>query len=503
MDARQPSPGGVVVDGGRIVAVGDRDLLRSYPDAAIEELAGRILIPGLIDAHHHLSIAALHPCWADLSGVRSLEELQRALAGQAARFPEAGWVRGAGWNEHASGVVPHRRDLDELGLERPVIVACYTLHQCVVDSRGLDLLGITRQTPDPPDGTIGRDRDGEPNGLLVERAWSGAHARSLEAYSDPDRWADHIAARAGQLLVEGITCVHDAACSPQAEAVYRGMRESGQLPLSVLTMPHPMALLAGLATDRLDGPPTGEGDEMLRVGPVKLFADGGVAPAISATYRGAPMVTGMRFGGLEEEVRVVTERGFRVAVHAIGNAGLESALDAFDGAARLWPGRDHRFRVEHATLASAEQLSRLSALDGVAVVQPGFLDHMGKMVEGVELDDASWLPFGELARSGAGMAASSDAPCTFDDPIRCAAHGVSRVTGSGKVLSAGQSVPFDDWLRAYTIGAAYAGGQEHERGSLSAGKRADLVVLEGDLDPEHPPRVVQTWVAGELVAGSR
>jgi len=492
------TPEVVVVDEGRVVAAGDTGILRSFPDATVQDLAGRVLCPGFIDAHHHLSIAALHPHWADLSAATTVDDLLAALVAQARREPGTPWVRGAGWSDLPTGLVPHRRQLDALGLDRPVVVAHYSLHQAVVCSRALDELGIGRTTPDPPAGTIGRDADGTPNGLLVERAWSEAHARSLAPFADPDRWPDHIEALARDLLADGITAVHDAACPPPAETAYRTLAAAGRLPVSVLVMPHPLALLAEPDAARLDGPPTGEGDSRVRVGAVKLFADGGILPAIDVHMGGVPMRVGELFGGLDAQVALAVGRGFRVAVHAIGNAGLSAALAAFAAAARRHPGVDHRFRVEHACLASPLQLTRLAELGGVAVVQPGFLHHLGRSVEGVRFDDATWLPFGDVLRSGAVLAASSDSPCTFHAPLRTGAHGASRRTGSGAVLDAGQSVSYEDWLCAYTAGAAYAGGQETERGMLAPGLVADMVVLDGDLDATRPPTVAQTWVAGEL-----
>ena len=489
----------LVVDDDRIVALGERELIRAFPDAVVADLGGRILCPGFIDAHHHLSITALQPRWADLTGATTIEEIGARLAQHAALEPETPWIRGAGWSDLGTGLVPHRRDLDDLGLDRPTVVAHYSLHQAVVDSRGLDELGIGRSTPDPPGGTIGRDLDGNPDGLLVERAWSAAHALSLAPFSDPDRWADHIEVAARRLLRDGITAVHDAACPPPAEAAYRTLATAGRLPLSVLVMPHPTAILAGLDTDRLSGPPTGEGDERVRVGPIKLFADGGVLPAIDVHLGGEPLQVGSLFPDLGDSVELVASRGFRAGVHAIGNAGLAGALDAFEAVARRHPDFDHRFRVEHACLASISQLARLASMGGVAVVQPGFLHHLGQAVEGVTFDDARWLPFADIQRSGAVMAASSDAPCTFHEPLRTACHGASRRTGSGAVLDLGQAVTYEDWLRAYTVGAAYAGGQEFERGALAPGLQADFVVLDGELDPEHPPSVAETWVAGSLV----
>ena len=501
MDRLIGEPEVVAVDAGRIVAAGDRALLEAFPAATRHDLAGRTLVPGFIDAHNHLSIAALHPLWADLSRVQSVEELQAALRAQAAREPDAGWIRGFGWNETTAGVVLDRSHLDALNLDRSVIVVHYTLHQCVVCSRGLDELGIGRTSDDPPGGVIARRPDGEPSGLLIERAWSDAHARSVAAYRDPERWAGLFAARARQLLQAGITCVHDAACSPAAEAVYRAMARAGTLPISVLMMPHAEAILSPLDAIRLDGPPTGAGNERLRVGPIKLFADGGVAPALDVSIAGHRSAFGMQFPNLAAEVEQVVDRGFRVAVHAIGNVGVAAALDAFARASRRRRNRDHRFRIEHASVVSRRQIADLTALGAIGVVQPGFLLHVGQAVENVPFDEELWLAFGDLARAGVVLAASSDDPCAIHEPVQTAALGATRRTGSGNVFALDQALRYEEWLCAYTAGAAYAGGQESERGSLTPGKRADLVVLDGPLDAEHPPQVVETWVEGERVYG--
>jgi predicted amidohydrolase YtcJ len=486
----------LVVDGESIAAVGPRGLEARYPDSQVVDLGGRTVVPGFIDAHAHLSIAALHPRWADLSEVRDPDALRRALLAQAAAEPDADWVRGVGWTDLTDGFVPTRAELDSLGLDRPVCVVHYSYHQCVVSSAGLDALGICATTSDPPDGEIGRGPEGRPNGLLVERAFSEAHAASIAPYRDPDRWADHLERAARALLADGVTCVHDAACPPSAEAVYARMVRDGRLPVSVLTMPHAEGLLSPLDTTRLTGPVTGEGDRRLRVGPVKLFADGGTLPAIDGHVQGRRVTMGRVFGGLTDEVRAAADRGFRVAVHAIGNRGAESALAAFTAAARDHRDVDQRFRMEHATLLSPDQARRMAELGVVGVVQPGFLHHMGGAVDGFELDELTWMPFADLADSGVTLAASSDSPCAFSEPLLTSVRGVTRLTAKGTIASPDQSLPYESWLRAYTAGAAFAGGQEHERGRLAPGLVADLVVLDGPLDPTDPPIVAETWVAG-------
>src|SRR5262249_3680500 len=149
MDRSSAEVGALVIEGDRVRAIGARELLARFPGVETIDLAGRTLVPGFIDAHNHLSIAALQPAWADLTLVASLAELGATVRAQAARTPEAPWVRGFGWNEAETGLILDRHDLDAIALDRPVIVAHYTLHQCVVSSRGLAELGIGRSTPDP------------------------------------------------------------------------------------------------------------------------------------------------------------------------------------------------------------------------------------------------------------------------------------------------------------------------------------------------------------------
>ncbi|MGA8726500.1 MAG: amidohydrolase [Acidimicrobiales bacterium] len=492
----------LVVEEDRIAAVGERGILSAYRDAVTVDLGGLTLLPGFIDAHYHLSIAALHPRWADLTGVSDVDALRSALLAQAAAEPDAEWVRGVGWSDLDGGFTPTRADLDTLGLDRPVIVVHYSYHQCVVSSAGLDALGISESTPEPPGGTFGRSSGGSLNGLLVERAFSDAHAVSMASYRDPDRWADHIVEAANALLADGITCVHDAACPPSAERVYGRLAAENRLPISVLTMPHAEALLAALDRPRLEGPVTGEGSEWLRVGPVKLFADGGVLPAIRGRFHGHDLSIGLVFDHLDQEVAEVVARGFRVAVHAIGNGGIDAALGAFEAAARANGDDDHRFRVEHASLLGRGQAARMAGIGAVGVVQPGFVHHMGGAVDGFELEEATWMAFAELVDEGVSIAGSSDSPCAFNEPLLTSARGVTRLTSKGTVIGAEQSVPYEDWLRAYTAGAAHAGGQESERGRLAPGLRADLVVLAGPLDAGDPPGVAETWVAGARVFAS-
>jgi hypothetical protein len=487
----------VVVEDDRIVAVGPREEAQRWPEAVQIDLGGRTLVPGFIDAHNHLSIAALVPAFGDAGTVVDRDTLVEAVRIQAAAAPDTDWIRLQGWNDAITGYVPTRDDLDAAGVDRPVVLTHFSLHQCVVSSAGLAELEIGRATPDPAGGEIVRRADGDPAGLLVERAWSQAHARSLVGYAEPDRWAEHVEVRSRELIRDGITAVHDAACDPGAESLYASMVAAGNLPISVLAMPHPAAILRNEHGARLDGPPTGEGDERLRVGPAKLFADGGVAIALDTSVHGHAVQFGILMDDLERCALDAARRGFRIAVHAIGNAGVEAAIATFtEVRATIGDTLDHRFRLEHAGVTSPDQWRRLAALDAVAVVQPGFVEHVGIQSQGVSFDDHHWLAFAGLAGAGVRLAGSSDDPCAPAAPVWGALLGASRTTSTGIGFEPEQAVAFDDWLFAYTAGAAYAGGQEHERGRIVPGLRADFVVL----DLEQPtPVVAETWIGGRLV----
>jgi predicted amidohydrolase YtcJ len=487
----------LVVDGGRVLEAGGRELLTRRAGADVVDLGDRTVVPGLIDAHNHLSLAALQPLWVDATDVGSPEELAAHLhAAAEAADGVGGWVRAFGW--HDDRVPLTRSELDEIGPDVPVVLAHFSYHQCLVNSRALDELGISESTPAPPGGEHGRGADGRLDGYLIERAWSVAHARSLAPSFDPDRWGELFARRARTLLRYGITAVHDAACSPAAEAVYRQLARDGALPISVLMNPHPSALLSDLDTDRLAGPVTGEGDHRVRVGPVKLFADGGSHPAIHARIGGREQVLGVAFPSVAEQVEAAVDRGFGVSVHVMGNLALDEVLDAFEEAADRAPV----LRIEHATMAAPHHIHRMAELGVVAVVQPGFVPLLaGLAARDLDLLGAELMPFGSLVAGGVTIAGSSDDPCDPGGvaPLTAATYGASRLLPSGDVVGAGQAVDQRTWLRAYTRGAAVAGGQEAERGALRPGARADFVVLDGEVGDGPPPAVVQTWVGGEVV----
>jgi predicted amidohydrolase YtcJ len=328
MDSEQKYVEAVVIKEGHIVAVGDGSLLKAYPDAEIHDLKDRILLPAFIDSHNHLSsFGCFFPTWANLIDLTEKESVLEEIRMQARRKSGKGWIVGFGWlDAKIGGFDLTKNDLDEISSDRPILLIQATFHQSVANSRALELVGITRSTPDPRCGTILRESDGMPTGVLVEYAQVPAFKLVME--TDTGKLADLIEARAKELLKFGITAIHDPGVTPAAEAAYNKLHDEERLPISVLMMPHGETVLDNQLSYRLQGPVTGTGDERLRVGPVKLFADGATAETVAFCLKigGQTINSGSYRDDFEEMLIAATEKGFRVCVHSFGNATTDVVL---------------------------------------------------------------------------------------------------------------------------------------------------------------------------------
>ncbi len=493
----------VVIQGDRIVEVGETSLLKSYPAAEIINLNGSTLIPGFIDAHNHLSFGCFLPGWANLRGLFKTEEVLHAIKNHAQAHPDAAWIVGFPWMDvEQGGAAFTRQDLDESGIDKPVLLIHHSFHKSVANTQALDMAGISGSSPDPQCGKIVRDSDGMPIGLLFEQAEAPLFKLALE--TSPGEYADLIEARARQLLPFGITAVHDPGVTPAADAAYRLLHAEGRLPVSVLMMPHGETMLDNCLSRCFDGPITGTGDEQLRVGPVKLFADGGIAGSMTFTGKigGTPYTFAAPRDDFEGMLTEATRRRFRVCVHSIGNGSTEAVLSAFETAAhQAPPGFEMRPRIEHLFLLNESLIKRLASMGGCTAVQPCFLQGSQRLKQ-VPFEGLSWFAFRDLVNCGVTVAGSSDDPGGFmdgRDPIKSAVMGATMSDGAGNALFPEQGMPFDRWLQIFTAGAAFAGGQENERGMLKKGLVADLVILEGELDPKNPPVVAETWKDGVRV----
>lgn len=499
MDPTLPVAEALAIRDGRIVAVGSTEEVLWLREGEYElvDLEGKVVLPGFVDAHNHLALGALEGFWADCRTppLHTIPEIQTALRAAAGKVPTEDWVRG--WGYHHSNLVerryPTRYELDEAVPDRPAFLLHFSHHQGVANSKALTLAGITRATPDPRGGEIARDKTGEPTGLLFERAMGFVEQASREGWEA--RFAEVVAAASRRYAACGITTVQDPAVSPAMERRYREAEESGRLGIRVQRM-------VVSASGWLD-PPWERAREPANGCVLKLFVDGGWRCAMRLPREGRE-TSGFLFYSVEEltDLLVTAWRaGWRVTCHAIGNRGVELAVDAIEAALALEPKGE--VRIDHAMFLTRQLVARIKALGIWVVSQPSFLYDLGVAIHPLPPDILS-RPFGSLFDAGVPQAFSSDYPCGSLAPLTGIYAAATRRSRDGQEVNREEKISVQAALEAYTIGAASAGGLEHDSGSLEAGKRADLVVLAAN-PLQVPPEdllnvpVIKTLVAGEEV----
>lgn len=320
---------------------------------------------------------------------------------------------------------------------------------------------------------------------------------------DTRKYAELIETAARDLHRFGITAIHDPGVTPGARAAYVLLKSENRLPVSVLMMPHGEALLDN-RVQNLDEMSFGSGDERLRVGPVKVFGDGAnkETTAFSVKVHGQTIPCGTYRDDFPDVIIDATKKGYQVCVHCLGNMTVDAVLDSFEAAMQCVPqGFCIRPRLEHLNLLSPEQIDRLSSMNACASVQPQFLMRAGHLNK-VPIEGGKWFAYADLLNNGVVLGASSDHPGGFmdgRDVIACCCLASTMSDGRGDEIFPDQKMPFEKWLSIYTAGSAYLGSQENERGMLREGLVADFVILDGDLDPTHPPVVDETWIAGRQV----
>jgi predicted amidohydrolase YtcJ len=521
----------VLVDGGRVLEVvpgGDERRWRSSRPshrAEVVEVTG-LLAPGFTDAHVHPIQGGLDRLRCDLSGLETREEYLAAVRAYADSHPDAEWILGGGWAMPAfPGGTPLAADLDAVVPDRPVFLPNRDHHGAWVNSRALEIAGVTRETPDPPDGRLERDRDGHPSGTLHEDATA-----LVSRYLPRTTGADYRAAlMAGQEYLHslGVTSWQDAIVGSYSgmddpASTYLAAAESGELRSHVV---------GALWWDRRLGveqvPDLVGRREALTRGrfhatTVKVMQDGvaenGTAAMLepyldrcghATDNRGHSFVEAER---LEEAVRALDAALFQVHVHAIGDRGVRETLDAFDG----FEEKDLRHHIAHLQLVHPDDVPRFAELGVAANIQAVWACYDDQMVDltipFLGEERARWqYPFGAIHRAGGRLVAGSDWPVSTPDPLAAIHTAVTRTTygdtgrGGTDPFLPEQALPLEVAFAAYTSGSAWANHRD-DAGVVEVGAVADLVVL--DRDPfAGPPeeigaaRVVSTWIGGELVHG--
>jgi len=526
MDSAQPRVESVTIDGERIIAAGSLAAARAEtPQAEEIDLAGACLLPGFIDAHHHFSEGALLTSGIDLHwpSVESVADILDRIAEQARQIPAGSWILAEGYDERRlrEHRAPTLAEVDRVAPDHPVLLVQFSYHEVVVNTCAHRVLGLALDRVDLPGGEIDRGRDGLPTGRMIENASAPFYMGAIRSRvsEDESAYTGCLTRYQQRLFRNGITRVYDPAVSPLMESLLRRASDNGVLQIPVLMMLSSADGMFMPPRDRLGGSRTGDGSGLLRTGPLKMFMDGGIRLALSM-----PFATALRvgLGGLrralrrrsfdalrlasmvpvrvdlanrcirsgilfytEDEARslvnAAVENGMSLAVHAEGNVAIQRALRV------LPPSRSDRApgippnRIEHFFLPDRDAISRAAEMGIAVAVQPTIAEWTGgQLLDSGVIGRHLFVPLRSMLDAGVLLAGSSDAPVVDFDPLRGIRAAVQRRTASGERLDDGQEITVMEALELYTIGAARSGGLDHETGSLTRGKRADLVVLNVD-----------------------
>jgi predicted amidohydrolase YtcJ len=514
LDRERPVVEALAVAGEWILAAGPADeLAAAFPRARRIDLGGRTVLPGLTDSHVHLLAYGLQLRRLDLRETRSLSAAVRMVAAAADAAPPGSWVLGGGWdrNRWTEGRWPTRDDLDPVSAGRPVALASRDGHLLWVNSAALARAGIGPETPDPPGGVIVRDAAGRPTGLLKEQARVAVQA----AADRPDPAALRAAlqeatAAAHRLgLVGAHSMVRDGPW-PEALATLQEARRDGTLRLRVwITIP-----LDHLERAAALGMRTGLGDHWLRVGGVKIYADGTLGSQTASMlepYEGQPGNTGIAVHSteaLQELVGRAVAGGLWPTVHAIGDRANREVLDVFAAHHEAARRSGVRFRLEHVQLLHPADLPRLAALGVVASMQPVHC------TSDRDIADRYWgarsrtaYAWRSLRQQGTVLAFGSDAPVETLDPWQGLYAAVTRRRPDDPrpPWHPEEAITVEEALRAYTVGAAYASGEEATKGTLTPGRLADFIVVDRDVPEESaadPLALLDTRVLATVVGGT-
>jgi predicted amidohydrolase YtcJ len=500
----------VVDDDGRIVATGDESLRQRYPDAKLIDGDGHCLLPGLVDAHAHLSSQGFLATSLDLAGVPSLAEALDRIKAYARANPSTRIITGRGWNQvlWPDKRFPTASDIDAVVADRPVWLRRIDGHAGWANSRMLDLAGIDDDTPDPVGGKIMRDADGKATGVLVDIAMDLVDA----VVPPPDKREIRLAYLEAieSLVALGLTGMHDAGITITEAEVLIAMADDGELDMRV----YAMLSDAGENLDAMGEPLVGHGRDHLDIRSVKLYADGALGSrgaALREPYADDPENRGLAFlatSDLADKIRKSNEMGFQVGIHAIGDLANRMSLDALETVQGAKPS-PLRNRIEHAQVVALEDIPRFAKLGVVASMQGVHATSDMNMAEdrvGHEriLGAYAWRRFLD---SGAVIANGSDFPVELPNPFYGLYASVTRQDRDGRPAGgwyADQAMTREEALDSFTLAAAWAALQEDRMGSLEAGKWADFIIVDRDYF-EIPAaeiddiRVLETWVGGERV----
>lgn len=480
----------IAIKGEKIIAVGTTEDILKLKDSQSEvvDLNGRTLMPGLIDAHLHISGYGTNQlsvsCKAD--HIESIQDLLADLKKQKEKTPKGQWIRAWGYHEKKIAEVryPTIEELDSVSTEHPIIVVRACGHISTVNSLAIELAGINKDTPDPEGGIYERDENGELTGVLIETA--SMKMKSSSAFTDDELDQAHRIA-SDHLLEKGITSIHDA--TGQGAMGLRALQRAsttGIIKQRVYTMVGRDLDWGGHLIS--SGIYTGLGDHQFKIGPLKLFLDGSSSGPTVWTrepYTSDPENHGVYYYDQEtvDELFVEAHRqGWQITAHAQGDAAIDMLLNTIEKANTLYPRSNSRHRIEHAGIATSDLVKRMKDQHVVPTPNPAFLYEYGDgYIDNYGARAYQMFPLKEYIDEGVTAAITSDSPVTDFSPMRGMHSAITRTSQTGVVVGENQKISIKDAIRMYTINAAYASFDEDVKGSLEVGKLADLVIFDQSL----------------------
>ena len=508
----------IAVKGDRILAVGKTLEMDKFKGAQtqIVDLGGHFTMPGFNDAHLHLDDAGQTKLSVDLTGVKSLDELRARVAAKVRESRAGEWIQGSGWDETLwpVKVTPTRWDLDEVSAGHPVFLVRIDGHIAVANTRALQLGSVNLASRDPQGGHIDRNQNGEPTGILRETA----QASVLNVVPKPT----HQQRRQGlelalaDLAEHGVTSCQDYSPNWESFQIYEELEKEGKLTARISEW-LPFDESVEELTKKRDSHP--QSDLMLHTGLLKGFMDGSLGSHTAAMlepYADDPKNSGLpRYDPvkLNDMTRERVLAGFQIGFHAIGDKGVQMALDAFAEAEKAAKegyvkaangGDDFRLRIEHVQVTTPAQFTQFKLLKVIASMQPNHLltdmrwaqDRLGPKRAATSY---AWLAF---LNKGAGLAFGTDYPVEPVTPFRGLYASVTRKSENGKQeYFPEQRLTMDQAIAAYTQGSAFAEFAEKEKGKLVAGMLADFVVLDRDLTASSPDKILAVKVLRTVVGG--
>ncbi len=507
----------LAVLGDRILAVGARDEIVKLkgPETKIVDLDGHFVMPGFNDAHMHLASAGLEKMNVNLVGAKTLDEFRERLRAKVEAAGPADWVVGEGWDETLwpVKVLPTRWDLDEVSDKHPVYLERVDGHIGVANTRALQLASVTVASRDPEGGKIDRDDAGTPNGILRETAQGAVQAVIPKPTHEKRGQAIELAL--ADLASHGITSAQDNSQWEDFQ-IYEELEREGKLTARISEWLPFDDSIADLNRKRSSHPAF---DNMLHTGMLKGFMDGSLGSKTAALLEpysddpknsGLPQYEAAKLNAMTKE-RVLA--GYQIGFHAIGDKGVQLALDAFAEAEKAAKegkvkavdgGTDYRLRIEHAQVTMPQQIVRFKELKVIASMQPSHL-----------LTDMNWAEsrlgpkraehsyaWAEFLRRGVVLAFGTDYPVEPVTPFRGIYSALARTSEDGKKsYYPAQKLNIEQTIAAYTTGAAYAEFAEKQKGKLEPGMLADFVVLDQDITAALPPKIPETKVLRTVVGG--